>query len=187
MAITWFDLVLLVIMLISAFLAMVRGFMREVLSIGSWLIAAIAAVYLAKRVAPLVKSFVNVGDTPAMAIAGVAVFLVVLVILAVVTVQISDKITDSRVGALDRTLGFMFGLARGLILVTVAYVFFDWMVIERAQPDGVKHAKSIVVLKATRNWLYNLLPDDVESTISKYTKGLKRPKQDDQSPPDTNP
>ena len=44
---------------------------------------------------------------------------------------------DSRVGALDRTLGFLFGLGRGLIIVVVAFLFFAWLVPDRKQPDWV--------------------------------------------------
>ena len=47
-------------------------------------------------------------------------------------------ILDSRIGALDRTLGFLFGLARGLVIVVVAFLFFDWLVPERSQPEWVQ-------------------------------------------------
>ena len=47
-------------------------------------------------------------------------------------------VLDSRVGALDRTLGFLFGLGRGLIIVVVAFMFFDWLVPDRSQPEWVR-------------------------------------------------
>ena len=46
-------------------------------------------------------------------------------------------ILDSKVGALDRTLGFLFGAARGFLIGVVAFVFFDWLVPAKAQPDWV--------------------------------------------------
>ncbi len=70
------------------------------------------------------------------------VFLVTLLIVSIITVRISDMILDSRVGALDRTLGFLFGLGRGLIIVVVAFLFFAWLVPDRSQPDWVRGAKS---------------------------------------------
>jgi membrane protein required for colicin V production len=82
-------------------------------------------------------------------------------------------ILDSRIGALDRTLGFLFGLGRGLIIVVVAYLFFDWLVPQKSQPTWVTGAKSRVVLAGTGDWLKSMLPDDPESTI---LKRLKRPK-----------
>ena len=69
-------------------------------------------------------------------------FLGTLLIVSIVTIKISDMILDSRIGALDRTLGFLFGLARGLVIVVVAFLFFDWLVPDRSQPEWVKNAKS---------------------------------------------
>ena len=185
MPITWLDMVLLGIMLISAFLAMVRGFMRELLSIAAWAIAAAAALYFGGKVAPIVKSQVNVSDTVAAVIAGAVIFLVALLIISIFTVRISDKISDSKIGPLDRTMGFLFGLGRGLILVAVAYTFTSWFVEEPKQWPGIRDAKSVVVLKATRDWLMSLLPDDIESSVSRFSKLLKKPKEEDQSNPES--
>jgi membrane protein required for colicin V production len=97
-------------------------------------------------------------------------------------VRISDMVLDSRVGALDRTLGFLFGLARGLVIVVVAFMFFNWLVPDRSQPEWVRAAKSKVVLTGTGQWLMSMLPEDPESTI---LKRLKKPKPEDtESPPD---
>ena len=101
--------------------------------------------------------------------------------MSILTVRISDMILDSRVGALDRTLGFLFGLGRGLLIVVVAFLFFDWLVPAKSQPSWVQSAKSKVVLQSTGDWLKSMLPDDPESTI---LKRLKRPKVDDQDAPD---
>jgi membrane protein required for colicin V production len=184
MPITWFDIMLLGIMLVSAFLAMIRGFMRELLSIAAWGIAAVAALYFAGKVAPIVKSQVNVSDTVAAIIAGVAIFLVALLVISIFTVRISDAISNSKIGPLDRTMGFLFGLGRGLILVAVAYTFISWLAEDQKQWPGIRDAKSVVVLKATRDWLLSLLPEDIESSISRYSKLLKKPKEEDQPSPE---
>ena len=101
MPITFLDLILLVVMLISAMLAMIRGFMREVLSIAAWLAAALCAFFFFSRLAPIVKSQFNLSDTPSNVIAAASLFLVTLLIVSVITVRISDMILDSRVGALE--------------------------------------------------------------------------------------
>jgi membrane protein required for colicin V production len=183
MPITFLDLILLVVMLISAMLAMIRGFMREVLSIGAWAIAAIATVYSYAKLLPLAKQYFNNDIVAAGAVIG-GVFLGTLLIVSVLTVRISDMILDSRVGALDRTLGFLFGLGRGLIIVVVAFLFFDWLVPAKSQPTWVQSAKSKVVLQSTGDWLKAMLPDDPESTI---LKRLKRPKGDETDTPDGQP
>jgi membrane protein required for colicin V production len=104
-------------------------------------------------------------------------------VVSVITVRISDMILDSRIGALDRTLGFLFGLARGLLIVVVAFLFFAWLVPPRTQPTWVANAKSKVVLQSTGDWLMSMLPEDPENTI---LKRLKRPKPEEE-PQDAQP
>src|SRR6202163_1909802 len=184
MPITLLDVILIGVMLISAVLAMIRGFMREILSIAAWILAAVAILYSYGKLLPYAKSYVN-NDIVATGAVVAGTFLLTLLVVSVVTVRISDMILDSRVGALDRTLGFLFGLARGLIIVVVAFLFFAWLVPDRSQPEWVKSAKSRVVLQSTGQWLMSMLPDDPESTI---LRRLKRPKPEDQdSPPDAAP
>jgi membrane protein required for colicin V production len=178
MPITFLDLILLVVMLVSAMLAMIRGFMREILSIAAWAIAAIATVYSYSRLLPVAKTYFNNDYVATGAVVG-GVFLGTLLLVSILTVRISDMILDSRVGALDRTLGFLFGLGRGLLIVVVAFLFFDWLVPAKSQPSWVQSAKSKVVLQSTGDWLKSMLPDDPESTI---LKRLKRPKVDEDAP-----
>jgi len=181
MPITLLDLILLVVMLISALLAMVRGFMREVLSIASWAAAAILTLYAYPKLKPIVLQYFS-NEIVASAICIGGVFLGTLLIVSIVTIKISDTILDSRVGALDRTLGFLFGLARGLVIVVVAFLFFAWLVPDRSQPEWVKNAKSRVVLQGTGQWLMSMLPEDPESTI---LKRLKRNNPEDQEQPES--
>jgi membrane protein required for colicin V production len=180
MPITLLDVILLAVMLISALLAMVRGFMREVLSIASWAAAALLTLYAYPRLKPVVLQYFS-NDIVASVITIGGIFLGTLLIVSVVTIKISDTILDSRVGALDRTLGFLFGLARGLVIVVVAFLFFAWLVPDRSQPEWVKNAKSRVVLQGTGQWLMSMLPDDPESTI---LKRLKRNKPEEQDQPE---
>jgi membrane protein required for colicin V production len=181
MPITLLDIILIGVMLISALLAMIRGFMREVLSIAAWGIAAVVTLYSYSRLLPFSKSYFN-NDIVAAAVVIIGVFLATLLIVSVLTVRFSDMVLDSRVGALDRTLGFLFGLGRGLIIVVVAFLFFAWLVPERSQPEWVRGAKSRVVLQGTGDWLISLLPEDPENTI---LKRLKRPKPEQPEPEGT--
>jgi membrane protein required for colicin V production len=176
MPVTLLDLILLGVMLISALLAMVRGFMREILSIAAWAAAAVATLYFFPRLLPVAKSYFN-NDYVAMGAVIAGVFLGTLLVVSIITVRVSDMILDSRIGALDRTLGFLFGLGRGLIIVVVAFLFFDWLVPTKSQPEWVRGAKSKLVLQSTGEWLKSLLPDDPESTI---LRRLKRPKEEEE-------
>ncbi|HET7493040.1 MAG TPA: CvpA family protein [Bradyrhizobium sp.] len=181
MPITILDLVLLAVMLISGLLAMVRGFMREILSIAAWGAAALVTLYSYSKLLPTAKTYFN-SDTIASVAVVAGVFIGTLIIVSVITVRISDMILDSRIGALDRTLGFLFGLARGLLIVVVAYEFFIWLVPDKQRPDWVVGAKSRTMLDSTGEWLKGLLPDDPENTILKRFK--KNKPEDEQTDAD---
>src|SRR5215470_9719328 len=183
MPITILDIVLLGVMLVSALLAMIRGFMREVLSIAAWVIAAGATLYAYAKLLPVAKTYFNNDIFAAAAVIG-GTFLLTLIVVSIITVRFSDMVLDSRIGALDRTLGFLFGLGRGLIIVVVAFLFFAWLVPARTQPAWVANAKSKVVLQSTGEWLMSMLPEDPENTI---LKRLKRPKPEDGEPQDGAP
>ncbi len=164
MPITLLDGILLVIMLISAVLAMIRGFVREVLSIASWIAAAAAAFLLYERVLPYAKQYIS-HDLVALGASVAAVFLITLMIVSYITMRISDFILDSRIGALDRTLGFVFGAVRGLLLVVVAMMFFNWFVQPEQQPGWVQNAKSRPILLSIGERLVAVLPEDPERAI----------------------
>jgi len=183
MPITILDLVLLGVMLISGLLAMVRGFMREILSIAAWGAAALVTLYAFSKLLPTAKTYFN-NDTVASVVVVAGVFVGTLIVVSIITVRISDMILDSRIGALDRTLGFLFGLGRGLLIVVVAFLFFSWLVPDKQRPDWVTGAKSRVVLDGTGQWLMSLLPDDPENTI---LKRLKRPKDGEGEEPPQSP
>lgn len=174
----WLDILLLGVMLISGLLAMIRGFIREILSITAWGAAAVATLLLYPVLLPIAKANISSDLIATGAVVG-GVFLLTLLIVSVITVRISDMVLDSRVGALDRTLGFLFGLGRGLIIVAVAFIFFAWLVPSSKQPEGVRNAKSLQVLNQTGEWLQALLSQDMDSYLSKI---LKKPPKDE---PDT--
>lgn len=173
MPITFLDLALLAVMLLSGLLAMVRGFMREILSIAAWGAAALVTLYAYQKLLPTAKAYFNNNDTLANVVVIAGVFIGTLIVVSIITVRISDMILDSRIGALDRTLGFLFGLARGLLIVVVAFQFFTWLVPDKQRPEWVNGAKSLTVLDSTGKWLISLLPDDPENTILKRFKKNK--------------
>jgi membrane protein required for colicin V production len=165
MPITLLDGILVGFTLVSAMLAMVRGFSREILSIASWVAAAAAAFFLYKPLLPYIQPHI---DNPhiAMAAAAGAVFIVALIIVTIVTMKIADAIIDSRIGALDRTLGFLYGAARGILVVAVALLFFDWLVGAKP-PAWIAEAKSRPLLESIGKKIEDMLPDDPENSILK--------------------
>jgi membrane protein required for colicin V production len=161
------DLILIGIMLISGLLALMRGFTREVLSLVAWGGAALAA-YLAVKQQGLVDLVLPYVEKPALAQAAVAagVFIVTLILISLISVKISDTVVDSAVGAFDRTLGFIFGLARGFLLVTICYLFYGWLLKEDQQEDWVRNAASLPYIKSAGEFIIEFVPPDIRETLS---------------------
>lgn len=155
------DIVVIGIVILSGLLAAVRGFTREVLAIASWVAAAAAAYAFHPAVLPYVKPYIS-NDNFALAASIAVVFIGVLIIVSLFTVKISDLILDSKIGALDRSLGFLFGAVRGFLIAVIAFMFFDKLVGDKQQPEWVKQAKTRPFLKETGDQLLALLPSDPE-------------------------
>ena len=164
MPITIFDGIVIGVTLFSAVLAMVRGFSREVLSIASWAGSVAAAYYLYPLVLPYVKPHLS-DERIAIAASAGAIFLIALIVISFITTRIADIIIDSRIGALDRTRGFQFGAARGILLLVVAVAFWNWLVAANAQPTWVTQAKSKPFLDTLVARLEAVLPADIEPQI----------------------
>jgi len=174
MSITILDGVLLGIMLISAFLAMIRGFIREVFSIGTWIAAAAAALFFHSLLVPYVEPYVG-NDLLSQAISAAAVFFVTLILVSFVTIRISDFILDSGVGPIDRTLGFMFGALRGLLIVVVALMLFNGLVQREKRPTWVTNAKSLPILSEIGGRITAALPENIQETITGFFGSQSEP------------
>ena len=125
---TYLDAALLAVALLSGLLAMYRGLTREVLSILSWIVAAAAVLYFVlyhRQTAEQLAVQFHAPLAVAQVVVGGIIFLIVLIIVHLITARISDTILDSRVGIIDRILGFAFGVVRGFVLVVIPYMFYE--------------------------------------------------------------
>ena len=163
MPFTLLDGIVLLVILISAVLAMIRGFTREVFSIGSWVAAAAVAYFFWDDVLPYVQRYVD-DKNIALGLTIGGLFFITLLVVSIITMRISDFVLDSRAGPLDRTLGFAFGAARGLLLVIIAVLFLNFF-IPKDQPGWIASAYSKPWLDSLGTDLMNRLPDDPEAKI----------------------
>ena len=169
---SYLDLALLGIVLVSALLSMVRGFTREVLAIASWAAAFAAAYFFYPQLLPYLKEYIH-KDTLAVAASVAIIFFATLILVSVVTVRVSDAILDSKVGPLDRTLGFLFGAARGFVLGVIAFMLFNYLVPQQNQPQWIATAKTRPILQNTGEQVVAMLPEHLASTV---LQKLQRPK-----------
>ncbi|UOM33869.1 CvpA family protein [Acuticoccus sp. I52.16.1] len=158
------DGVVIAVVFISAVLAMFRGFVREVLSIAAWVAAAVLAYMFYEQALPYVSQYVD-NQTIAIGLSAAGIFLVSLIVVSLITMKISDFVMDSPVGAVDRLVGFVFGAARGLLLVVVAVIFFNWLVAAPDRPAWVTTAASYPKLSELGERLLAAIPDDPEQAI----------------------
>jgi membrane protein required for colicin V production len=164
------DLILIGIMIISGLLALMRGFTREVLSLLAWGVAALAALgaVLSPELNQIAGQYLQPEIVAKVALGG-GVFLIILIIMSLISVRIADWVLDSAAGAFDRSMGFVYGLARGLLLVAIAYLFYVWLVPEQKQEDWIKNARLLPVVKEVGNVVISFLPADVADVLRNKT------------------
>jgi len=150
------DIIILVIIITSGLMALLRGFVKEVLTIFAWVGAALIAVLAFGYVRPLSRTIFNplvLADI----VAFLVVFLVALVPLFILTTQIGLRLGRDNPGVVDRTGGFLFGVARGLFIVGLAY----WVHAMVLEPGAVPFWAENSRLRPVITGVANLLPQDV--------------------------
>lgn len=140
------DVVAVGILLVSAIAAYTRGFVKETLSLLSWVGAAFVTWYFyepvrawAREIIPI-ELFADVG-------AGLVLFLGTLFLLSIVTGRLASAVGNSQHGALDRSVGFLFGLARGAFLLCFAYIVVSWIVPPSEHPGWLTEARSTPLIR----------------------------------------
>jgi len=177
------DLVVVGVVLISGLLAAVRGFTREVLAIVAWIAAAAVAWYLHPAVLPLAQQYIH-NHTVALVAAIGGIFVVTLIVVSIITVQISDLILDSRIGALDRTLGLLFGAARGFLICVIGWAFLGWL-LQGKNPEWAAASRTRPAMENTRDSIIAMLPENAEALIQKLReKGKPEIEQGEPAEPD---
>ncbi len=152
------DVAVVVIVLISGAIALVRGLVKEVLAIASWVGAAFATLYGFSYAAPYARKVI---ETPWVAdlTAGGVLFIVTLFVLSLTSHAISSRVKGSTMGVLDRSLGFVFGLLRGALLISLAYLAFSWVQPVKDQPEWLRAAKTMPLIERGAELIITLIPE----------------------------
>jgi membrane protein required for colicin V production len=171
------DLVVVAIVALSALFAFVRGFVREVLSVAAWVVAILAAIFGFPFLRPVVGRYISI--TPvADAATAIAIFLVVLVVASIISHLLSRNVKTSSFSALDRSLGLLFGIARGALVVCALFLLVDWFFPPDERPAWVVPARTLTIVSAgagmLKDMVKNLLP---EGTLEKGKNAADSAKQ----------
>jgi membrane protein required for colicin V production len=158
------DLIILGVIGLSALLAFSRGFIKEMLSILGWIGAVIATVALFSPVRQVVRQYIA---EPLLAdiAAGIGIFVVTLILCGMLNHWVSAQVRSNGLGALDRSLGLVFGLVRGSVIVCAAYILLTFFQPNRAElPDMVNEARLLPIVERGSAFILTLLPDDLLKT-----------------------
>ena len=168
--ITYLDAGLLAVCFISGLLAMYRGFAREMLSIVSWAVAAAAVLYFVIFHKPFAQDMAQQMGTKvpvAQIVVGAVIFLIVLIIVHLITARLSDTILDSRIGMIDRVLGFLFGVLRGFILIVIPYMFYEAFFPDpKMQVPWVREAKTLPYIKGVGDSIRYVIETHMPSSLT---------------------
>ena len=156
------DIAVIAILLISGLLAYFRGLVREVLSLATWIGAALGTLYGFSYVQPYVRQVISV-NILADILAGASLFLVSLVVLTLINHLVSSRVKDSALGAIDRGLGFLFGIARGALLVSVAYIAASWFWVEDELDPYIADSRTLPIVRHGADTLLRVIPGNMQA------------------------
>lgn len=180
------DVTVIVVIVLSGVFALVRGMVHEVLSVAAWVGAAFATFYGFPLIQPYARGIIPL---PLLAdiVAGVAIFVIVLILLSIVTNLISRRVRDSTLGPLDRSLGLVFGLLRGVLLVCLAWLLIVWIAPPKEQPPwlatALTEARSRPLIERGAAMLGSLISakGDAAAEAEKARRRAERERQTEQS------
>jgi membrane protein required for colicin V production len=162
--VNWVDFIVVAVLVISALLAFLRGFVREVLGVGAWVGAALFAANTVDLVRDRFHQWLGgaeFGD-PA---AWIAMFLLALIVLSIITGMLARLVRASGLGGIDRTVGVAYGLARGGALLVVAYLVGGFLLPPDRWPPPVQQAVSLPYIYEGAEWVAHLLPEQYRPPV----------------------
>jgi membrane protein required for colicin V production len=153
------DLVVLGVMFLSGIIAFTRGLVREILSVAAW----VGAVAAAMALAPAARSYVGPHvPSPEWTepVSFVVLFLIALIIFSLIAKTIANAVRASAISGLDRTLGLVFGLARGAALAIAAYILACMAFPPEHWPPQVLEARSLPFIYSGAAWVARMMPPE---------------------------
>ncbi len=152
-----FDITIIIFILISGVLALFRGFFREFLSVVGWIGAIFVMLYGAPVLIPYLKPYIT-NETVNMIVCYAGVFMIALIFFLVLSHFLAKLVQGTTLGPIDRTIGFIFGLLRGVIVVALLYLVVVWVWPADKHSDWLKNAKTTPYIIATSDWIKTLVP-----------------------------
>ena len=152
------DIAVVAIIILAGLIAFSLGFVRVVLALAGWVGAAFATLYGFPYLKPFARDWISIGFV-ADAAAGAAIFILSLIVLTIISHSIGRMIRSSGLSALDRSVGLVFGLFLGGVVVSLAYLGLAWAVdLPNEQPEWYRSARTRPVVEWSAHRLLLLAP-----------------------------
>ena len=156
------DITLIVFVAISVLIGIYRGFVKEILSVAAWVLAALVAYRYGEAASQYIKPYIN-QEPLDLAIAYVAVFLIALIAFSVISHIISQIFSSSGMSGFDRILGGVFGILRAAIIIGVLIIVGRYMAMDQQQwwidSGYMSHFEPLV------EWLQGFIPEQYAKEI----------------------
>ncbi|MDR1696787.1 MAG: CvpA family protein [Rickettsiales bacterium] len=178
-ALTIFDWIYIAMLLASTVWASVRGGVYETIATLSWVVAAVAARFISPALGDVFQSWFGLSEPTigTLLASYFVVFFVILVAFGFINQRLRDKIQESMMRVTDHTLGILFGLVRGIVVMGLLYWGMLWYYSGSGLPEYVANARTRPIAQLTAKTLQNwFFPD--ESQILKRDLADEKPAQD---------
>jgi membrane protein required for colicin V production len=179
LALTSADFVVIGVLAVSALFAFSRGFVREVISITTWVGAGLAALYGFTKLRSYAHRLVGPDWLADIGVA-ISLFLIAFVAITLITRPLVARIENSDLRGLDRVLGLLFGLVRGTILIGIAFLMASWLIPTDDMPVWVKHARTLPYVERSAAILRAIAPRAPDSILPTGGQGTKGAAQGDE-------
>ena len=163
------DVVILIVVAVSALIALSRGLIKEVLSIVGWILATMAIIYLLPVCLPFTKKFISSGLLAGI-LTALSIFVIFFVFWIYSTSQIIGKIRTSKLNGLDRFLGLFFGIMRAFLLVVLFNIMVSWIIPEDRQSETLTKSKYFRLAGKFAQPIEEMIPQETLDLIKEKTK-----------------
>lgn len=172
------DIVLLVILVLSAIFAMYRGFIREFLAIISWVAAFVITIYFFNQANVMMLEIIP-NDMIAAGLSGILLFIVSLVVFSLISASLSDIIHRTPLSSVDRLLGLFFGVLRGALVICLMYFGVSWAYAGKTMPTWVTNSKSLPLVQRSSEYLASLVPEEQRIKLVKMVQNAVTEKDEE--------
>ncbi|MDR3325770.1 MAG: CvpA family protein [Rhodospirillaceae bacterium] len=172
------DIITIIAILSSGIFAFMRGFVYEILATSSWVISILIALWSIPAIRPFIHSYIT-NQILADIVGGVIIFIITLILSRLIIGTISQRIQKSSISSVDRSIGFIFGILRGLIIISICFIILIKLM-EPNEPQMLSDAKTRPLLSVSANIIQSLLPaylNDIDKKVKNASDELDQEQQ----------